>query len=140
MRTTQSALRILVMDNAPQVRQTVKRFLAKDGHTADEAGTARELCERLAERDYDLVFLDILLEHDVSTAEALSLTPEYFPNATVPHDEVLDDLALSSHAPVSGLYLLPVIKAVAPRTRVIMLTATWEGARSSNTCGSGARR
>jgi CheY-like chemotaxis protein len=121
-------MRILVMDDAPEVRHTVKSFLATDGYTADEAGTVRELLERLTEREYDLVFLDILLEHDVSIGETHSLTREYFPHVTMPHDEILDDLALSSHSPASGLYLLPVIKAVSPQTRVIMLTATWEGA------------
>jgi len=124
---TSRPLRILVMDDAPEVRQTVKGFFASAGHVAEEVGTTRELIPRLAERAYDVICLDIVLSNDITIEETHELVRKYFPKVSIQHDEILEDLGVSERATVSGLYLLPIVKAIAPGTKVIMLTAAWDG-------------
>ena len=98
------------------------------GHVADEVGTTRELIATLAERVYDFICLDIVLSNDITIEETRELVRTYFPKISIRlHDDILEDLGVSQRATVSGLYLLPVVKAIAPRTKVIMLTAAWDG-------------
>jgi DNA-binding NtrC family response regulator len=52
-------LSILVVDDEPIVVQSLGDWFRQDGHTVDTAQSAREALKLVAEKDYDLAFLDI---------------------------------------------------------------------------------
>ena len=120
-------LRILLMDDAPEVRARLRGRLEAEGFAPREAGSAHELVDALRAGPADLVFLDIELRRDVSIAEAREAFEAAFPAAQVDHEGVLRDWGLDEGDGVSGKYLLPWIKAVYPDCRVVMVTNMWEG-------------
>ncbi len=64
--------RLLIVDDDPEVRYTLREALVPQGFDVDEAGTASEGVERVREQVYDLVLLDQRLPD----AEGLSVVGE----------------------------------------------------------------
>ncbi len=56
-----SKARILVVDDEIEIREGLELLLTSEGYIVDPVGTAREGCERLESRPYDLVLLDVSL-------------------------------------------------------------------------------
>jgi len=52
---------ILVVDDETEIREGLELLLTSEGYLVDPVGTAREGCERLESRPYDLVLLDVSL-------------------------------------------------------------------------------
>jgi two-component system KDP operon response regulator KdpE len=51
--------RILVVDDAPQIRRVMRTALSAEGYVVDDARTAEEALAKVHENKYDLVLLDI---------------------------------------------------------------------------------
>jgi len=64
--------RLLVVDDDPEVRYTLRAALARDGVAMDEAENAAEGVERASAADYDL----ILLDHRLPDGEGIHLLPD----------------------------------------------------------------
>lgn len=56
---TQVPLRVLVVDDAEDIRDLTVRMVTKLGHVADQAADGVEAVEALAARHYDLILLDL---------------------------------------------------------------------------------
>jgi DNA-binding NtrC family response regulator len=56
--------RLLVVDDESNIRLLYSQDLAEDGHEVVTAATVAEAVEKLSERDYDLVLLDIKLKNE----------------------------------------------------------------------------
>ncbi|MCW8915504.1 MAG: response regulator [Magnetovibrio sp.] len=52
---------ILVVDDNPEIRDLVSRFLIKDGYRVSTAGDGREMHKALADKRIDLILLDLML-------------------------------------------------------------------------------
>jgi len=52
------ALRVLVVDDEPMMRQVVSRFLAIDDHTVEQAANGREALAKLEAATFDLIITD----------------------------------------------------------------------------------
>ena len=55
---TDSTLRVLVVDDQPLVRQVIAAYVAADGHTVVDAGSAAEAIEILRQQPIDLLLAD----------------------------------------------------------------------------------
>jgi DNA-binding response OmpR family regulator len=55
---------ILIVDDDERLRRTVSRYLNKEGYLVREAGTGKQMRERLAAEVVDLVILDLMLPDD----------------------------------------------------------------------------
>lgn len=118
---------ILVADDVEEVRRAIQGFLTRGGFPVEGAETPVDLLHKLKEGRYSAVLLDIDLGDETSCEEAYDLCRELFPEVGFPHRRVLGELGLSPEDPASGFYLLPMVKAVAPGTDVLMLTGSWKG-------------
>jgi CheY-like chemotaxis protein len=56
---TRGILRVLVVDDAEDIRDLTVRMVTKLGHVADQAADGVEAVEALAARHYDLILLDL---------------------------------------------------------------------------------
>lgn len=74
--------RILVVEDTPEVRRTLRRMLETEGHTITEAGNGVEAIEQLRETPVDLVITDILMP-DKDGIELLRHIPEVRPGIPV---------------------------------------------------------
>jgi len=54
--------RLLVVDDAPDVRRVIVNLLESEGYTAAEAATGREVAAAVADGTADLILLDIMLD------------------------------------------------------------------------------
>lgn len=54
-----NSARILVVDDAPQVRRVLRAILTAEGYTTSEARDGEEAIERFAEEPYDIILLDV---------------------------------------------------------------------------------
>lgn len=54
-----NSARILVVDDAPQVRRVLRATLTAEGYTTFEARDGEEAIERFAEEPYDIILLDV---------------------------------------------------------------------------------
>lgn len=70
MANTPKNLRILVIDDEPDVREMLEFLLEEEGFSVDTAPDATNGLAKLAARDYDLLLLDLMLP-DMSGMEAL---------------------------------------------------------------------
>ncbi|HET6681453.1 MAG TPA: PAS domain S-box protein [Gemmatimonadaceae bacterium] len=50
---------ILVIDDEPAIRSAVSRYFAHQGHTVEAVGSAADALQRLDEREYDIILLDL---------------------------------------------------------------------------------
>ena len=55
---------ILIVDDDPQIRALLRRYLEPEGFAIDEAATKNDVDQAFRQHAYDLVLLDIILEHD----------------------------------------------------------------------------
>src|SRR3989442_981329 len=58
---TRESARVLVVDDDEANRDLLSRRLQQQGHTAEQAGDGEHALTILADRDYDLVLLDIMM-------------------------------------------------------------------------------
>ncbi|HUB27794.1 MAG TPA: response regulator, partial [Tepidisphaeraceae bacterium] len=63
-RTDTAPLRILVIDDEANIRTTLSLLLESEGHAVVARGAIQDALEAIAERVFDLVFLDIRLGMD----------------------------------------------------------------------------
>jgi CheY-like chemotaxis protein len=117
--------RVLVLDDLVPVREKMKEFLQPEGYLVRGVGTAAELLRALKEEQYGAAILDIELDQNETIGETYRLYQNLFPGLEFPHQAVLRELYQAPDAPVSGSYLLPMIKTVSPGIGVIMMTGTW---------------
>ena len=61
MTTTEPPIRVLLVDDDLRLRALLKRYLAEQGISADEAGHGAQLDQALQRRGYDLIVLDLML-------------------------------------------------------------------------------
>ena len=54
-------LSILVADDEDSIRSLLQHFLGTVGHTVTVVGNAREACDVMRRRDFDLVITDVLM-------------------------------------------------------------------------------
>jgi CheY-like chemotaxis protein len=52
------ALRILVADDEPMIREVIQMYLSEDNHVVESAVNGREALEKFMESDYDVVLTD----------------------------------------------------------------------------------
>lgn len=52
-------MKIMIVDDEPQVAEVLARSLAREGHTAEVAHSGEEALRRLGSADLDALFLDI---------------------------------------------------------------------------------
>lgn len=55
------SLSILVADDEDSIRSLLEHFLTNSGHTVVVVGNAREACEAMSKRTFDLVITDVLM-------------------------------------------------------------------------------
>lgn len=69
-----SLLHILVVDDHRQIRESVTRFLERNGMRATAAKDARDMDEKLAKGHFDLMVLDVMMlgEDGLSVCKRLS--------------------------------------------------------------------
>ena len=121
---TKSDVRILLLDDVSIVRNRIKGFLMDAGFRPDEAASARQFLEALqasaGARPYDIIFLDVILEGDISIGMCNEICKEMFPDVQL--EEAAARLGRSLHDTVSGDYLLEVLKEISPQSKVIILS------------------
>ncbi len=54
-------MKILIVEDDAQVRSAIERVLRRDGHEVAQAFTAEAAMRLLAEEEFDVVLLDIIL-------------------------------------------------------------------------------
>src|SRR3990172_7220838 len=74
--------RILVTDDEESVRFTLKTFLLEEGYKVDTATDYDEALTKIAEKDFDLIFTDIILENKTGI-DILREVKERNPNCLV---------------------------------------------------------
>ena len=52
---------LLVVDDNPEIRETLTEYLEKNGFIVDQAADAAEAREYLAEKNYELIILDVMM-------------------------------------------------------------------------------
>ena len=75
-----AAAHILVVDDDPEIRDLLSRFLAKHGYRVSTSGDGRAMRKALAEAAIDLVILDVMLPGE----DGLSLCRELRASSSVP--------------------------------------------------------
>lgn len=75
-------IRILVVDDELIVRESLIGWLKKGGYDVDSASSGAEALERLKEKEYDLVFIDIKMP-DMNGIDVLKNLKESSPNTLV---------------------------------------------------------
>ncbi len=88
--TVPSPLRILVIDDEPRIRNSLRVCLEGEGYKVTEAGGAESALEAIRRRPYDLAFLDLRLP----STSGMDLLPELLDEQ--PHLQVLVITAHSS--------------------------------------------
>ena len=61
MTQTIPSQRILVVDDEPSVRASIRMILNMDGHRVETVSSGAEALEKLAKGDYDIVFTDHIM-------------------------------------------------------------------------------
>lgn len=72
------APQILIVDDEESIRYTFSSFLKDEGYEVDVASSLEECCKTLSGKEFDLIFLDILLGGD-SGIDALRICKEKNP-------------------------------------------------------------
>lgn len=120
------SLKVILLDDVKEVRQLIAEFLTPHDITVRTAGNSADLLHALRAERFDAALLDIHLSEG-TIGEAYDLFLELFPGTELRQAEILADLAATPEDLVSGKYILPMLKAISPKTEAIMLTSTWDG-------------
>src|SRR5689334_19623227 len=54
-------MKILLIEDEPELRRTIKQFLHNEGHVVESAGDFRKAEDKAGSHDYDCVLVDITL-------------------------------------------------------------------------------
>lgn len=76
--TTVKGPRILVVDDEPDVRNVLSRFLASEGYSTEGAGDASEALDRFSKERFDLVITDVHMPGEFSGIDLLKIIREGF--------------------------------------------------------------
>jgi CheY-like chemotaxis protein len=124
---------ILVLDDLEEMRQDIEAMIVKQGYSVKGVGSVLELLGALQDCNFQVIFLDIILEPEISIRETMSLFEKMFPAASFEYRSVLTDFSLTVEDTVNGYFLLPLVKAICPTAAVIMLSnAIAEGSEADN--------
>ena len=93
--------RILVIDDEPQIRSLVKRFLASAGYDVDQAGDGLEGVRQMNENPADLVITDILMPKQEGL-ETIRQIREAHPDCKI--------IAMSGGSQLTAMDFLPIAK------------------------------
>ena len=77
-----SNVKILVVDDEFSVRSSLKAWLQEEGYTVDVAAGGKEALGKLAEQDWDIYFIDLMMP-DMSGLELQRKINEVYPNSTI---------------------------------------------------------
>lgn len=69
-------MRILIVDDEPELREQIRKTLAEQQYTADTAKDGNEALERIFSDPYDLIILDVMLPHKDGFGVLLELRNE----------------------------------------------------------------
>ena len=95
--------RILIVDDDERISQMLQIALEKVGYTCDTASNAGLAGDRLREKEYELVFLDINMPGK-SGMEYLPEVKQYYPNTAVIMLTGVEDLSIAVSAMQQGAY------------------------------------
>jgi putative two-component system response regulator len=95
--------RILIVDDEPVVRRILRRRLSADGYYCEEAGSAEEALDRLANDSAELVILDIKMPGK-SGVELLSEIKHMYPDTAVIMATAISDTATAIDCMRKGAY------------------------------------
>jgi len=98
-----SAIRILVVDDEPYVREVLSRHLEDDGYQCDTAGNAMDAWRKLQDGEFELLISDIMMP-EVSGVELLKKARESFPDLAVIMLTAVDDRDTATEALELGAY------------------------------------
>ncbi len=117
---------VLFLDDAVEVREAVGDFLVEAGYQVKYVSDAEQALQALKANPYFAMLLDIDLgPESPSVGQLLAAFENLFPEVDFDPEAVLSDLGLNRESGVNGKMVLPMVKAVAPTTEVIMLTGTY---------------
>lgn len=91
--------KVLVIDDEPQIRSLVKRFLAQAGYEVDQAGDGLEGVRQMKENPADLVITDILMPKQEGL-ETIRQIREAFPDCKI--------IAMSGGSQLTAMDFLPI--------------------------------
>ena len=93
--------RVLVIDDEPQIRSLVKRFLSQAGYEVDQAGDGLEGVKQMKENPADLVITDILMPKQEGL-ETIRQIREIYPDCKI--------IAMSGGSQLTAMDFLPIAK------------------------------
>ena len=91
--------KVLVIDDEPQIRSLVKRFLTQAGYEVDQAGDGLEGVRQMKENPAELVITDILMPKQEGL-ETIRQIREAFPNCKI--------IAMSRGSQLTAMDFLPI--------------------------------
>jgi len=93
--------RVLVIDDEPQIRSLVKRFLSQAGYEVDQAGDGLDGVKQMKENPADLVITDILMPKQEGL-ETIRQIREIYPDCKI--------IAMSGGSQLTAMDFLPIAK------------------------------
>lgn len=91
--------RVLVIDDEPQIRSLVKRFLSQAGYEVDQAGDGLDGVKQMKENPADLVITDILMPKQEGL-ETIRQIREIYPDCKI--------IAMSGGSQLTAMDFLPI--------------------------------
>lgn len=134
----------LIVDDEPSIRRAVVRYLERDGHSVDTAGTGSEALARMSHRRYDAILLDIRMPDTAGGgvyARLLESDPQHaarviFATGDVESDEARDFLRTARRPYLTKPFMLPAVarllSSVATGREIPDERANWRRTSTSN--------
>jgi PAS domain S-box-containing protein len=119
--TARRALRVLVVDDEPMMRQVLSRFLAIDDHSVELAANGREALAKLETADFDLVITDRAMP-DMGGDELAASVKAQSPSLPVIMLTGFGDLMLASNDLPEGVDLVVPKPTTLARLRLAVVT------------------
>jgi len=91
--------RVLVIDDEPQIRSLVRRFLSQAGYEVDQAGDGLEGVKQMRANPADLIITDILMPRQEGL-ETIRQIREQFPECKI--------IAMSGGSQLTAMDFLPI--------------------------------
>lgn len=117
-------MKILVVDDELLIRNVIKEYALNEGYTVNEAEDGNEAIEKVAENNYDLIIMDIMMPHKDGFSSAKEIKeikniPIIFLSARTEELDKLNGFSLGADdyvtKPFSPKELMARIKAVSKR-------------------------